>query len=74
MYVFGTVFYCLLGSGDLQPWATEDTPEEVGGGDAESQKLAALPPAANGAAKDDPEEEPSEKEKLQKNKQDETMI
>jgi len=39
VYVFGTVFYAIFGSGQRQPWAAEPQPDKTDEEDAE----AALP-------------------------------
>jgi len=39
IYVLGTVIYCIFGSGEVQPWAIEKSPEEEGLNEASKEAL-----------------------------------
>jgi len=41
IYAFGTIFYCVLGSGEVQPWAVPKQTEELQGLDDKDKETSA---------------------------------
>jgi len=41
VYLFGTIFYLIFGSGEVQPWAIQKKPEEMEGLDNTTKETLA---------------------------------